>query len=70
MKRDVLKVDAALTLEDVRERLAEAGQRVAAVFRGETYLGLVSAEDIAEALLVVSFRSAHDARRTAAERTG
>lgn len=68
MKRDVLKVDAGLTLEEVREQLAESTQRVAAVFRGETYLGLVSAEDIAEALLVVSFRAAHDARRAAAER--
>ncbi len=69
MKRDVPKVDAGLTLEEVREQLAEAGQRVAAVYRGETYLGLVSAEDIAEALLVVGFRAAHDARRAAAERT-
>jgi Zn-dependent protease/predicted transcriptional regulator len=68
MKRDVLKVDAGLTLEEVREKLAESAGRVAAVYRGETYLGLVSAEDIAEALLVVSFRSAHDARRAAAER--
>ena len=70
MKRDVLKVDAGLTLEEVREQLAQAAQRVAAVYRGETYLGLVSAEDIAEALLVVSFRSAHDARRAAVERAG
>ncbi len=69
MKRDVLKVDASLTLEEVREQLAAAGQRVAAVYRGDTYLGLVSAEDIAEALLVVSFRAAHDARRAAAEHT-
>ena len=69
MKRDVPKVDAGLTLEEVREQLTEAGQRVAAVYRGETYLGLVSAEDIAEALLVVGFRAAHDARRAAAERT-
>jgi Zn-dependent protease len=68
MKRDALRVDAERTLEEVREKLVEAGQRVAAVHRGETYLGLVSAEDIAEALLVVSFRAAHDARRAAAER--
>ncbi|MFI5181487.1 MAG: site-2 protease family protein [Thermoanaerobaculia bacterium] len=69
MKRDVLRVDAGLTLEEVREKLTEAAQRVAAVYRSETYLGLISAEDIAEALVVISFRAAHDARRAAAERT-
>lgn len=69
MKRDVLKVDAALTLEEVREKLAESAQRVAAVYRGESYLGLVSAEDIAEALLVIGFVRMQEARRTAAQGT-
>ena len=66
MKRDVLRVDASLDLDEVRRRLVEKGERIAAVYRGETYLGLVSQEDIAEALLVVAFRRSQEARRTAA----
>jgi Zn-dependent protease/predicted transcriptional regulator len=68
MKRDVLRVDASLYLDEVRRQLAEKGERVAAVYRGETYLGLVSREDIAEALLVVAFREGQETRRAAAAR--
>jgi Zn-dependent protease/predicted transcriptional regulator len=66
MKRDVPHVEADTPLDAVRRLLAEKGERVAAVTRGGTYLGLVSLEDIAEALLVVAFRAARDARRNAA----
>jgi len=66
MHRDFVTVDSGLTLEEVRERMAEASQRVAAVFRGEAYLGLVSREDLAEALLVIGFSKAQEARRKAA----
>jgi Zn-dependent protease len=69
MHRDVLTVDAGLTLEEVREMMAATGQRLAAVSRGETYLGLVSREDLAEALLVIGFAKAQEARRQAAART-
>ena len=47
MHRDVLTVDAGLTLEEVREMMATSGQRLAAVSRGEVFLGLVSREGIA-----------------------
>ncbi|HQQ76510.1 MAG TPA: site-2 protease family protein [Thermoanaerobaculia bacterium] len=67
MKRDVLRVEADAPLDSVRRLLVEKGERVAAVTRGGTYLGLVSLEDIAEALLVVAFRAAQDTRRKAVE---
>ena len=57
MHEDALRLDARLTLEQVIQRMQEAERRVAAVFDGETYLGLVSAEDIAEAQLVLTFLS-------------
>jgi Zn-dependent protease/CBS domain-containing protein len=66
MKRDVMKVDAARPLDEVRTEMMEREERVAAVYNGETYLGLVSLEDIAEALLVVGFRSRQEERRKAA----
>jgi Zn-dependent protease/CBS domain-containing protein len=66
MNREPLKVDAALPLDEVRTRMAGKGVRVAAVYRGETYLGLVSQEDIAEAFLIVTFAKAQEARRAAA----
>jgi Zn-dependent protease len=66
MHRDVLSVDAGRTLEDVREQMNTSGRRLAAVYRGETFLGLVSREDIAEALLVIGFSKAQEARRRAA----
>jgi CBS domain-containing protein len=65
MHRDVLSVDAGLTLEEVRERMGAEGKRLAAVFRGDTYLGLVSLEDLAEALLVIGFSKSQEARRKA-----
>jgi hypothetical protein len=35
--------------------MSEGGTRIAAVFEGERYLGLVSQEDISEALAVLTF---------------
>ena len=35
--------------------MAEHNARVVAVYAGETYLGLVSREDIAEAFAVIAF---------------
>ena len=55
MRRDVVRVDVHDSLESVREALAEASQRVAAVFSSDRYLGLVSTEDIGEAFTVLTF---------------
>ena len=67
MNRGVPRLDADAPLNDARRVLQEKGARVAAVYRGETYLGLVSQEDLAEALLVVAFRAGQEGRRRAAE---
>lgn len=66
MKRDVLRVDASESLDEVRRRLAEGDARVAAVYGGDRFLGLVSLEDLAEALLMVTFAERQTARRAAA----
>jgi Zn-dependent protease/predicted transcriptional regulator len=55
MQRDVQKLDAGQTLEEARALLNEKGKRIGAVYQGETYLGLVSLEDIAEAFTVLTF---------------
>ena len=67
MKREVLTVDATQGLDDVRRLMGEKGERIVAVNSGETFLGLVSMEDIAEALVVSSFVQLRDQRRAAAE---
>lgn len=51
----VLKVQADASLDDVRQRMNESQNRVAAVYEGDTFLGLVSAEDIAEAMYILTF---------------
>jgi Zn-dependent protease/predicted transcriptional regulator len=55
MQRDILKLDANLTLEEARNQMTEKASRVAAVFNGDTYLGLTSLEDISEAFMVLTF---------------
>ena len=55
MEREFLKVEAAKSLDEVRRTMAEQGKRIAAVYDGANYLGLVSLEDIAEALAVQTF---------------
>lgn len=67
MKREVLTVDARQGLDEARRLMGEKGERIAAVNDGETFLGLVSAEDIGEALVVSSFVQLRDKRRAAAE---
>jgi Zn-dependent protease/predicted transcriptional regulator len=52
MQRNFLRVDAGKSLDEVRQALGENGARLAAVFDGTQYLGLVSAEDIREAFTV------------------
>ncbi len=67
MRRDVLTVQASEGLDDVRRLMGEKGERIVAVNDGESFLGLVSAEDIAEALVVSSFVLLRDRRRATAE---
>ncbi|MHB1046867.1 MAG: site-2 protease family protein [Thermoanaerobaculia bacterium] len=67
MRREVLTVDARQGLDEVRRLMGEKGERIAAVNDGETFLGLVSVEDIGEALVVSSFVQLREKRRAAAE---
>ncbi|MCS6772979.1 MAG: site-2 protease family protein [Thermoflexales bacterium] len=55
MQREFLQVDANKTLDEVRQLMTERGARLAAVFDGPNYLGLISIEDISEAFAVLSF---------------
>lgn len=49
------RVDAGLSLADVRTRLDEAQAGVAAVYDNDDFVGLVSREDLREAELILSF---------------
>jgi len=53
---------AAAGLDDVQSTMNDQGVRLVAVFSGERYLGLVSREDLREALSVLLF----ERRRSAA----
>lgn len=59
MVREVVKLDANLTLDEAREQMAERSVRVAAVYEGENFLGLISMEDIQEAFSVLMFNQRH-----------
>jgi Zn-dependent protease/predicted transcriptional regulator len=66
MQREIIRVEADATLDEVRETMAAKGVRVVAVYSGERYLGLVSIEDIAEAFAVISFQERQQRQRQAA----
>ena len=55
MDEQVLRVDARLALDEVLKRMEENQERIAAVYDGEVYLGLLIAEDIGEAQAVLSY---------------
>ena len=55
MTRDHPRLGASLTLDEAMDRMASRGSRVAAVYHGHEFLGLVSAEDIAEAHAILMF---------------
>jgi predicted transcriptional regulator len=55
MHENVLRVDARLALDEVMKQMEEHQQRVAGVFDGQVFLGLVSADDIAEAQVILSY---------------
>lgn len=56
MDRKILRVEASASLDDVRQTLAGNQTQIAAVYDGSAYLGLVSLDDIAEALMLLRFR--------------
>jgi Zn-dependent protease len=56
MRREVQRIDANASLDTARQQMSEQNVRVAAVYEGETYLGLVSLEDIGEAYAVLAFQ--------------
>ena len=51
----MVRVEATESLEDVQERMGQERVRLVAVYSGERFLGLVSAEDLREALSVLLF---------------
>jgi len=66
MNRTIVRVVSQATLEEARQLMLERGTRVVAVYDGEQYLGLVSAEDLAEAHAVISYQQRQAARRDGA----
>jgi Zn-dependent protease len=55
MQRNLLRIDANKSLDETRQLMAEAGARVAGVFDGAQFLGLVNIDDISEAFAVLTF---------------
>lgn len=55
MQRNLLRIDASKSLEEARQMIAEAGARVAGVFDGAQFLGLINIDDIGEAFAVLTF---------------
>ncbi|MBM4412955.1 MAG: site-2 protease family protein [Chloroflexi bacterium] len=55
MQRNVLRVPHSLTLDEVRNVITAHEGQVAAVFRDQEYLGLISLTDIDEALAVIDY---------------
>ncbi len=66
----VVRVSAAMTLDEVTHVMEEKQARVVAVFEGEMYLGLVSSEDIAEAQAVLTYLNRRLAQGAAPARPG
>jgi Zn-dependent protease/CBS domain-containing protein len=62
MRREIHKLDAQITLDQARDEMAEKASRVAAVFSGGQYLGLVSQDDIKEAFAVLAFMQLRERR--------
>ncbi len=67
MQREVPKVQASMPLEEVQEHMEHEGARLVAVYSGDRYLGLVSREDLKEAISVLLFvrRQERPARQVA-----
>jgi len=65
MQREFLKVDANKSLSEVRQAMGEKETRIAAVYDGTAYLGLIGREDIAEAFAIQTFVRRHEHLRPA-----
>lgn len=65
MNRDVMRLDAHLSLAQAREQMAEKAVPVAAAFDGERFLGLVNHDDINEAMNIAAFLRLAQERRAA-----
>jgi Zn-dependent protease/predicted transcriptional regulator len=55
MQREVPQVEASAGIDEVQERMGSEQARLVAVYSGERFLGLVSREDLGEALSVLLF---------------
>ncbi|MGK3964817.1 site-2 protease family protein [Sorangium sp. So ce118] len=55
MRRDVVRASADRSLDEVARLMSEKSTPVVAVYDGERYLGLISHEDVAEALTLLQF---------------
>jgi Zn-dependent protease/predicted transcriptional regulator len=55
MQQHPLHLDASTSLDDALRKMSENNTRIAAVYDNEHFLGLISAEDIAEAFAVLQF---------------
>jgi Zn-dependent protease len=66
MQRTIARVDADMPLDEVQALMTEQRTRVVAVYEGETFLGLVGHEDLAEAYVVIAFQQRQQAARSAA----
>ncbi len=67
MVHDIPQISHLLPLDEVRSRMAEAGTRVAAVYDAHGYLGLIGAEDIAEAYMILAYMQRSSVRPPASE---
>jgi CBS domain-containing protein len=65
MVRAIPHVQSGLGIDEVRQIMAQHESRVVAVFDGETYLGLVNADDLAEALVLIAYEQRHQAMQQA-----
>jgi Zn-dependent protease len=63
MQRNVMRIDANKSLDEARQMMSEQGARVAGVFDGALFLGLVNIDDIGEAFAVLTFVQRQQALR-------
>jgi CBS domain-containing protein len=67
MRREITRVDANTSLDEVRQVMGDKQARVVAVYDGERYLGLISIEDISEAFALITFQQRQQKARQASE---
>jgi Zn-dependent protease/CBS domain-containing protein len=66
MRREIVAVSSAASLDEVQQTMVERQTRVVAVYDGERYLGLLSLEDLAEAYVVIASQQRQRPRQDAA----